>query len=635
MTHSLLSRVAGWSFTAFACVATALPGARAQTVAVASPATDQHEAVRLDNFVVSASRTPQDIEYTPSSVSVLSPTELAASQITDLRTALAAEPGVIIVNTGAVGSQSAVMMRGANSYQTLFVVDGVRMNDRSAAYQNFLGQADLGGIDRIEVLRGPQSTLYGSSAMGGVITVDTTHGCGETSGSLSAVAGSFNTVGGSASVQGGTKTLGYSGFISREVTDNDRPNNNSKVWSYSTRLEVTPSAMTLVGVTFRGQDGDYQEPGVLSNKYPGTVEAKNYLGTAYGQLRIGPDITSRLTVGWHQREYSYASDYGVSYLRNTRDILDWQNTWTATQELEVVAGANYERSYYTVSGEQTSDTVKAGYVSATYRPIEALTLTGGVRGDDYSSAGSAITWRMGASWVPAKGSKLRATYGTGFSAPGSDDRFGVATFGQLANPNLHPEKSGGWDVGFDQEILGDALTTSVTYFHNRFTDLFNWYTLRPTDFKYDAANPYNGRTINVGRATTSGVELALNGKLNTLVSARVAYTYLDARDDILNVRLIRRPRHVVDAEARFQVSNPWIIGAGVHVVAGREDMDFKLYTQLDAEDYTTVRLFTSYALTKNLLLKVRIENALDEKYAEASGYPALPRAVYGSVEWKF
>jgi vitamin B12 transporter len=198
---------------------------------------DKHEAVRLDNYVVSASRTPQDLKYTPSSVSVLTPNELAASQIPDLRTALAAEPGVIIVDAGASGGQSSVMMRGANSYQTLFVVDGVRMNDRSTAYQKFLGQADLGGIDRIEVLRGPQSTLYGSSAMGGVITIDTTHGCGDTSGSLSALAGSFNTLGGAASVQGGTKTLGYSGFVAREVTDNDRANNTSKNWNYATRVE--------------------------------------------------------------------------------------------------------------------------------------------------------------------------------------------------------------------------------------------------------------------------------------------------------------------------------------------------------------------------------------------------------------
>jgi vitamin B12 transporter len=633
MNNSLLPRISGRFILAFACVATALAaGARAQTTAAdPTAAVDQHEAVQLDNFVVSASRTPQDLKYTSSSVSVIGLDDLAESQIVDLHTALAAEPGVVIVSSGGAGAQSSVLMRGANSYQTLFVVDGVRMNDRAAAYQNFLGQADLGGIDHIEVLRGPQSTLYGSSAMGGVITIDTTRGCGDVSGSVSTLAGSFNTLGGAASVQGGTNVLGYSGFVERTVTDNDRPNNNSKIWSYATRVEVKLSATTLLGATFRGQEGDYQEPGVIGNKYPGAVEAKNYLGTAYGQVRVGPEFTSRLTAGWHQRDYVFVStslngDY-TSNARNTRDILDWQNTWAPTSEVEIVAGANFERSYYTIDGEQTSDTVKAGFISATYHPLDTLTLTGGVREDDFRSAGSAFTWRTGASWLPMKGTKFRATYGTGFSAPGSDDRFGVAAYGQLRNPDLVPEKSHGWDVGFDQEIIGEALTTSITYFHNRFTNLFQW--------EYTKDVKYQGKIVNIGRATTSGVEFALASKINDQLAARIAYTYLDATDDAAGVRLIRRPRHVVDSEVRFQPTKQWIFGAGLHIVADREDFNYSLYQQLHAEDYTTVRLFTSYALTKNLQVKARLENALNESYSEVIGYPALPRAVFCSVEWKF
>jgi len=628
MYNSLLSRVSGWSFTAFACAAATLSVARAQTAAPAEafPVPTGHELVRLDGFVVSASRTPQDLKYTPSAVSVLLPTELALSQITDLHTALSAEPGVIVVNTGAKGGQSSVFLRGADSHQTLFVVDGVRMNDKSAGYQNFLGQSGLGGIDRMEVLRGPQSTLYGSSAMGGVITISTTRGCGAPTGSVSAEAGSFNTVGGAASVQGGTKTLGYSGYISREVTDNDRPSNNSKVMSFSTRVEYTPTENTLLGGTFRGQDGDTQDPGAIGNT-SGTVEAKNWLGTAYGQIHFGPEIISRLTAGWHQRDYTYTKAPSVSKILNTRNILDWQNVWSPASEAEIIAGANYEGSHYVTGGLRTNDTVKAGFFSATYHPVEALTLTGGGRYDDYRSAGSATTWRTGISWVPAKGSKLRATYGTGFGAPSLTDRYGVLAWGQMANPSLRPEKSRGWDVGFDQEIFGKALKVGVTYFHNRFTDLFQW----------QATGLFVGMTSNVGRATTQGVELELNSKVNDFVSTRLAYTYLDATDDLTGNRLQRRPRHTVDGEVRFQATAAWIVGTGVHVAADRENVNYAVYPspQIDVEDYTTARVFTSYELTKNLRLKARVENALDESYADVLGYPALPRAVYGSVEWKF
>jgi vitamin B12 transporter len=631
------SRIAGLLLILTALTASVAPLSRAQTAPPSTPPKD--EVLQLDKFIVSASRTPQDPKFTSSSVSLLKPADLAAEQIVDLRTALAAQPGVVVVDSGAAGGQTSIFMRGASSHQTLFVVDGVRMNDRSAAYQTFFGQADLGGIDRVEVLRGPQSTLYGSSAMGGVILIDTTHGCGEETGVLSAMAGSFDTVGASASLQGGTKTLGYSGSVARFETDNDRPFNSDKVLSYATRVELKPTEAVLVGVTFRGQNGHYEEPGSTLSPFPGVVDAQNYLGTAYGQVHFGPEITSRLTAGWHQREYAFSNastfptlHVATSFLRNTRNILDWQNTWAASRELEVVAGVNYERSYYTInsipqspgtSPVLTQDTVKAGYASATYHPVETVALSGGVRYDDYASAGGATTWHAGVSWLPVKGTKLRATYGTGFSAPGSDDRYGVKQWGQLANPDLRPEKSRGWDAGFDQELFDGMVTVSATYFHNRFTDLFEWKT----------ANffTYEGMTVNVGRATTQGAELAITGKINDFFDVRLDYTYLDARDDSDKSRLIRRPRHVFDGEVRFVILKPWSVGVGAHVVAARVDG----FTPAPIEDYTTIRAFTSYAVRKDLLLKLRVENLLNEKYVETPGYPALTRGVFGSVEYRF
>ncbi|MCX6945460.1 MAG: TonB-dependent receptor plug domain-containing protein, partial [Opitutales bacterium] len=166
-----LSRLAGWSLVlgagAVLCAVT-----RAQT----TPAAPVGDPLPLGQFVVSASRTPQDPKFVASSVTTLALADLAAAQVTDLRTALSAQAGVGVVSSGAVGGQTSVFLRGSNSYQTLFIVDGVRMNDRAALYSNFLGGADLAGLGRIEVLRGPQSTLYGSSAMGGVIVLDTARG---------------------------------------------------------------------------------------------------------------------------------------------------------------------------------------------------------------------------------------------------------------------------------------------------------------------------------------------------------------------------------------------------------------------------------------------------------------------------
>lgn len=614
MHSSSRPRLLGWFFFLACAATTAL---RAQTVAL-PPSND---SVDLQMLVVSASRTPQDPRITPSSVAVLSIEELAQSQVVDLHTALAGQPGINLVNTGSTGGGSAIFLRGASPHQTLLVVDGVRMNDRTASYANFLAGADLGGVGHLEVLRGAQSTLYGSSAMGGVILLETTRGVGDLSGSVAGLVGSFDTFGGAVTTQGTAASLSYSGSVSRFVTSNDAAFNDFKAWNYSTRIEYAATPELLVGATFRGQNAHYEEPGSRLFPSPGTVDADNYLTTAFAQLRVSDAITSRVTLALHHRDYTFGSQYGVSDLKNLRKILDWQNTWQASRQLEIVAGANFERSSFTVDGGRSKDEVGAGYVSATARPIDTVTLTGGVRYDDFKSVGSATTWRTGAAWRPVTATKLHATYGTGFSAPGSDDRYGVPEFGQLPNPGLRPEKSRGWDAGVDQDLLGGKAMVSATYFHNRFTDLFEW--------EYVDFVTFQGRTVNRARATTSGLEFAATGRLTSGVKARLGYTYLDAKDDGNGRRLIRRPRHVLDAELRAQPIKPWIVGLGLHGVMDRREGAGRI------EDYTTVRLFTSYAVNEHLIVKARVENALNESYEEVLGYASLPRGIFGSVEWRF
>jgi vitamin B12 transporter len=619
MQITSLSRLSGWFSFILVCVASVV-ATKAQTAPTPAPAPT--ESVSMDRFVVSASRTPQDPLFTPSAVASIRLDELDRDQIVDLRTALSREPGVIVVNSGPAGSLSSVFLRGASEHQTLFVVDGVRMNDRSASYNNFLGAANLNNLGRLEVLRGPQSTLYGSSAMGGVILIESGRGDANAPfGVISATGGSFDTYGASYAASGGEGKLTYSGSVARFVTSNDAPYNDFKNWSYSMRLEYNVNANVLVGATFRGQNGDYQQTGSRFFYSPGEVGSKNYLGTVFGQVKVSDTFMSRLTYGLHERYYTFTDQYGVSDLRNARKIVDWQNTWQATPQIEVVAGTNFEWSRYTVDGGKSYDEVRAGYVSTTARPVKNVTLTGGLRFDDFKSIGSATTWRLGASWLPVVGTKVRATYGTGFTAPGSDDRYGVKEFGQEPNPNIRPEKSKGWDIGVDQDLIGGKANVSVTYFNNRFRDLFAW--------EYTNLTTFTGRVANISRAATSGVEFGGTAKIGSKVTTRLAYTYLDATDKSSGQRLIRRPRHVVDAEVTVQIIDPLLIGIGSHGVANRMERS------APGEDYTTVRVFASYALKKNIVLKLRVENALDETYEEVLGYPALPLGVFGGIEWRF
>ncbi|MDD2762635.1 MAG: TonB-dependent receptor [Opitutaceae bacterium] len=575
----------------------------------------------LPSLIVSASRTPQDPKNTPSSVSQLPVLDLQAEQTPDLRSALGWAPGVAVVASGGLGGQTAIFLRGANSDQTLFLVDGVRLNSRSDNYLNFLGGADLAGFDRIEVLRGPQSTLYGSSAIGGVILLETAHGCGAPTGVVEATAGSFDSYGATAAVKGGDTRLGYSLSLMHLQTANDRPDNDYREWGYSSRIESLVTPALLIGATFRGQQGDYQEPGSRFFLTDADVKTHNHLLTVYTQWNDGSDFSSRLTAALHRQDYEYADSYSTSRLRNIRDILDWQNTWTVSPRAEVVAGANAEWSRYTVDGVPSEDDSHAGYLSASWHPAPPVILTGGLRYDDFKSAGDATTWRSGVSWRPRSETKLHASYGTGFNAPGSADRFGVAEWGQLPNPNLRPEKSQGWDAGIDQSLAGDRVSIGATYFHNQFRDLFEYQIVDYTTFQ--------GYTVNRAHASAEGVEFSASVRPIASVIFRGVYTYLDARNDDSGARLIRRPRHVGDADVHVQVTKAWMLGGGVHLAAGRIDSAGSM------PSYTTVRLYTSYEVGHDWSLKLRMENLFDRTYEDVLGYPAPSSAIYGSVARRF
>jgi len=619
MTHTHPARSTGWLSLACTLAVAALPAlAQAQAAAPAQA----NEPARLESVVVSATRTPQSPSDTPSSVSLLSLPDLASAQVLDLRSALLDAPGVHVVTSGATGAQSSIFLRGASSHQTLFVVDGVRMNTRSAAYQNYLGGADLAGIHRIEVLRGPQGTLHGSSAMGGVILLETIRGCGDPTGSIQAGAGSFETYQASASVSGGTKRVGYSASLSRLETDNDRPGNHFEQWSSSARLEGTVGDSLLFGATVRSQDGSYEEPGSLLWAAPGKVESENHLVTAYARVRSGDRFSSRLTTAWHRRDYSFADSWGVSTMRNTRRYADLQNTIQVGAKSEIVAGATRELSEYLIGPSSIKDHSTAFYLSALSKPIDGLSVVGGLRRDEVSTFDSANTGRVGASYLVAPlGTTFRATYGTSFTAPGADDRFGVPSWGQRANPGLLAERSRGWDFGISQVLLGGRANLGLTYFDSRYSNLFEWQTV---DF-----TTYEGMIINRAKARTRGVELSADVKLHSTLKLSANYSHLDARDTDSKARLVRRPRHIGGAELHYTPSKDWVLGAGMRFAADRTESGGKM------EDYTTVRLFASYQLKHGVFLKLRVENLLDESYEETLGYPALPIGIHGALEWRF
>ncbi len=574
----------------------------------------------LQEIIVSAARAPQEWRQTSSSVSVISMEDVALMQVPDLKSTLSQQSGVNVVTTGAMGGGTAIYIRGAYPHHTLLVVDGVRMNDRAASYNAFMGGSAVDGIDRIEVLRGAQSTLYGSAAMGGVVLMSTAKGSSDLRGGVSFSAGSFDTQSGAASIAGSAGAFGFSASAGGFQTANNQDFNDFDSTNYSARLSYDISSSLEVGLTYRGQEGSYQSQGSRFFYSPGTAETGNDLATAYAEWRSSPSLTSRFTFGYHERTYDWIDQWGVSEQLNERYIYEWQTAWTPAAGMSIVVGANYEKAEYAINENQSGDEILAGFLSGTIDVTDTVTFTAGVRHDDFETVGSAFTWRSGLAWMATPDTKVRATYGTGFAAPGSSDRYGVPAWGQHPNPDLRPEESKGWDFGIDHTLMGGLVSVSATYFENEFTDLIDWV--------YTDMVTFEGIYANRSKATTNGVEFGLNAQPLDWWRLNFGYTYLEGEDGETGERLTRRPRNSVDASTWFEVTDKFTFGFGVR----------GLYNQVDAsgplEDFTIARAFASYQLGK-FALKARVENLFDKEYEEVVGYPALTRGFYGSVEWNF
>jgi len=598
----------------------------------AGPAHAQTDPDGLQAVVVVATRTPADVRTLGSAVDLMTPSDLSRRQIDTFAAALGASPGVPSFANGAPGSDDSLFTRGSNSDQTLILVDGIRLNDANTDYAVFLGGARIGASDSIEIARGPQSTLYGSEAVGGVISIQAQKGSGEPSCDATVSGGSFGTVAGGLDTQGARGGWAWSMSASGSHTANDRPNNAFDSGDLVFRLDRDLTKEAAVGATLRGFEGRYGDPGDIYTNDPYAHESEsNWLGTVFADVRPSADLDLHATAGGQDRRYvSFDELPGVftdtTVVSNRRGVLDLQGTYTGSAGQRITAGATAEAETMRNNGYGGIDkrqTFLAAFAEDEWHPVESVYLTGGVRYDDFDTFGSAVTGRVTAAWLSADRTlKLRASYGTGFNSPSFLELYGVAT-GYVGNPGLRPESSRGGDAGVDLYLPANAGTVSATWFRNDTRNLIV--------YEFDS---FPGSTANVGRARTSGVELGSKLALCRGLELDLSYTYLNADDLTDGTRLLRRPRNSGSADLWHDFGRGWSAGAGVQFVAGRQDVDALTYATVDDPDYSVARVYAQWRATARLTLKARVENLLDERYQPVNGYPALGMGAYGEVDWK-
>lgn len=592
------------------------------------------DSTQLDEIVVTASRATSNPRVRTQSADALSTDELARRGITRLAAALRQIAGLGLVATGAPGGVASAFTRGVNSNQTLLLVDGVRVSDANLPPGSLLGGFDLTPQDRVEVVRGPQSPLYGGAAIGGVIAVNGDERRDQAAG-LRVSAGSFNTW--RSDVFGRVKAgrLTVTGAAALIDTDNQRPDNQYDQRSQALRIAVAASDRLALGATFRGFQQSYTSPGDIrtTNTTPvGVTTFENHLGTAYGELEVTSRWTSRLTAGLQDYYLSGTSRFNggppfVSRLEATRRVLDWTHRVQASERVSAAAGLNAEWTTVTDGNGQREERLRAAYTEVAITPSAATAITAGLRADDYSTFGGAVTGRVGASYFLAgPGIRLRASIGSGFLPPSLAARFG-GTF-QRPNPDIRPERATGWDAGADLQIARDRGLLSVTAFGNTIRDLIGFES---------APFPQLGRSVNVARARTRGVEVS--GRVATgPFDVRAAYTYLRAEapdePDPVARRLIRRPAHSLSGDVSWVAGSRVDLGAGLVAALDREDTDFNQFpfVRVNPGNYVDAGVRGALRLSRSWRARAALENLFDERYEEAYGFPALGRRVSVGLE---
>jgi vitamin B12 transporter len=619
-------------------------------LALAADAVEAPNAV--DQIVITAGRADDKLSEVPVSMTVITAETLRRQQAVVVSDLLSRTPGVTVTRNGGVGGSTQLRIRGAESEQTAVLIDGVKLNDPSSTGGGYNFATLLAGdVSRIEVLRGPQSTLWGSQAIGGVVSMITTTPDGPLAGDATIEGGSHATAyarvgvgaggdwGGWRLAAGSYTTAGISNFNETRGGKEKDGYHNTAV---SGRLDVNVTsdlALDARASYAAGRnefDGSSPAPPYAlgdSAEYGKTKELVTYLG---GRLSsFDGALKSRLGYSYTQTD---RDNYDPNLTpvktfdaRGTNSNLEYQGTWTINPILRAVFGAATERSWfrtasfpYDPTGSRHAVGMDSVYGQLQAKPVEGLTLTGGVRHDDHDTFGGATTYQAGAAWTPNDGvTVLRANYGEGFKAPSL-----YQVYSPYGDTNLKPEEAKSWDVSVEHSVLDGRLRGSVTYFSRD--------TENQIDFLSNNNPPNYGAYANIGKTKADGVEVEGSFQVNDLLTLSANYTDIDAVSKTAGSnygkKLARRAGETAAANADLTLPNGLTAGVGLQYVGHSFDTIANT-RRLKSYVLTDVRI--AYPINDTFELYGRVENVFDQEYETIYRYGALGRSAYAGVRAKF
>jgi len=621
-----------------------------------SPAFAQSEQV-----VVSATRTEQPLDKTGESVSVFTGDELATQQISIVSDALEQTPGLTLIRNGGVGQTTNISIRGAQSGQSLTLIDGVRINDPSTVDDEaVLGDLLVNNIDRIEVLRGPQSTLYGSDAIGGVVDILTKRG-GDTPFAFVATAegGGYDTAHLNVSANGTAGDLDYgaaaNAYLTNTISAADSRNGNTEAdgyhnfgatanarWHLDSNMSIDLRAYATSARDSFDDNFAFTPPYLVVDS-PAYEDNKLFAGYAGFNLDL-------LDGAFHNRIAVIESDSDRGFFNSVFDTihknandkgnasrLEYQGVFDLSPADQITFGAETQHtsfngmsffSYMPTEIDKGHSQISGGYVQDQTTLFDQLTLTGGVRYDDDSQFGGHTSVKAAAAWTPNNGQTvLHANYGDGFKAPTLYE-----LFSPYSNPlsELLPESARGWEVGGEQRVLDGRVHLSATYFERRTNNQIGFFSPDCFDAPVPpvcATRPF-GYYDNIAHTRATGEEYEATAALTDNVNISANLTDMSAVDLTSGTPLARAPHYTASGNLTWSPMANTSLGFSVVYVGDRFDSPDRINRM---PSYAVANVFGSYPLNDNLSLFARVENVTDEHYEPVLGYGAAGRSVYAGV----
>ncbi|HKX77255.1 MAG TPA: TonB-dependent receptor [Novosphingobium sp.] len=625
---------------------------------MATPALADEEG--RDDIVVTASRSGEGVSVSRlgSSVTILDSETLKLRQTRVVSDVLRDVPGLAVSRQGNVGGLTQVRVRGSEGNHVLVLIDGIEAADPYSSGYDF-GTLLADPEARIEVLRGQQSSLYGSDAIGGVIHYITLTGAEAPGFSARAEGGSFGTYTGAVRAAGVSGDLDYALSGTWFHTDGTPTARNglrdlgSDNAGASAKLIWSPSAnFKLTGVarySYTDADTNGTEGNTASPLFGYTVDSpgEHFKNTGlYGLIsaeltaldgRWTNSLTGQIADSTRKGYTLAGFDYGnegrrtkgsfVSSLRLGGERVI--HRLTAAVDVEREEFRNTTPSPFVFQGKRHSDNV--GLVGQYELLVnDALSLGGSIRRDENTRFDDVTTWRVQGSYRFGTGTRIRGAYGTGVKNPEYYELYGYSDGNYIGNPNLKPEESEGWEAGIEQSFAGDKATIGVTYFDSTLdNEIFVAYL--PPNF---TGTPDN-------RTTTSkqhGVEVFVSARPIPQIRFDASYTYLKAREN--GVVEVRRPKHIGSVNATVFSADERFSGTLTLRYNGRQtDVAFTdpsfLPVRVSLKEYVLVNFAADYAITDTISVFGRVENLIDEDYEEIFSVATPGRAAYAGVRARF